>query len=136
MKIDYEKSLMTALERAKLSNLQAQAVLVGYKTEAARTNEARAFVEAVEAYGNEDGFLLLQSFAGKSKIEEGLEKLSTQHPGIIDSPQERIKRSIERIKKNRNALEWRIVLDDKERARLTSHQLEALEKAELERRRA
>jgi hypothetical protein len=129
----YIRALEASLVRAKLDGVQIQAVLAQFIVDAEKTNPARAMVEAVESYGNEDGYLLLQSIAEeKSKIQEALEKIEKENPYKILTPRERIQRDIEKIK--RNSFEWEFVLSDQDRKNLTPNQLAALEKAELARK--
>jgi hypothetical protein len=130
----YTTALEQSLIRANMDGVQIQAIVAKFLVNAARTNPARALVEAVENYANEDGYLLLQSLVSKSKIEQALEKLSTEHPYTKLTPRERIQRSIEKIKQNKNALDWELVLDERDKKNLTSNQLEALQKAEHERK--
>jgi hypothetical protein len=118
----YIQILIANIAKAKLGPLESKAVMVKFLREASETNPAQALVKACQGWN--DGEVLVASL-----IEQALQKMSTEHPYVKLSPRERIQRDIEKIKQNRNALDWELVLSDQDRKNLTANQLESVEKA-------
>jgi len=114
----YATALEASLTRAKMTGPQIQAVVSKFLSEAARTNPERAFVQCVENYANEDGYQLLVSIAEKSKIEQGLEQLSSEHPGVDRNVFSRTKSYVERFNANIDKMSVEGVNVDKDKIKL------------------